>query len=185
MRNSLLILTLAALLLGLAGCVSWQTGGQPFTSRGGYTVTAPAGWMFIEQPGGILRATRDGLILQEFVISSHELKKPLPASKRVLTASLTPYELAEAIADDLRSNRELLAFEIVANEPARIGGLDGFSLTVRYHTKDKLRLTTRIDGAIKGDKLYTLRLAAPSRHYFERDLPAFRDAVNSFRFTAG
>lgn len=185
MRTLPLILTSAALLLGLSGCVTWQAGGQPFTARsGGYTITAPSGWMFIEQPGGTLRATRDGLVLQELIVATHDLKKPLPASKRVLTPNLTPYELAEAIADDLRSNRELLAFELVANEPAQIGGSDGFALTVRYQTKDKLRITTRIGGVLHSGKLYTLRFAAPTRHYFERDLPAFETALGSFKFTA-
>lgn len=185
MRNLLLSLTAAALLLALSGCVTWQTGGQPFTARsGGYTITAPSGWMFIEQPGGTLRATRDGLVLQELIVATHDLKKPLPTSQRVLTSNLSPFELAEALADDLRSNRDLLAFEIVANEPARIGGLDGFALTVRYHTKDKLRITTRIDGVLHNGKLYTLRFVAPTRHYFDRDLPAFQAALDSFKFTA-
>ena len=101
----------------------------------------------------------------------------------LLGSTLTAFELAEAVADDLRTNREFLNFEIVANEPATIGGREGFALTVRYQTKDKLRLTIRIAGVIQGNKLYTLRFAAPTRHYFERDLPAFTAAVQSFRWT--
>lgn len=174
----------ACALLLLSGCVTWQPGGQPYTARSGdYRLTPPPGWMFIEAPAGTVRATRDGLVLQELTVTTHELKTPLPNSKRVLTSTLTAFELAEAVADDLRTNREFLNFEIVANEPATIGGREGFALTVRYQTKDKLRLTIRIAGVIQGNKLYTLRFAAPTRHYFERDLPAFTAAVQSFRWT--
>lgn len=181
MRKFLLALTTGAALLCLTGCVTWHTGGQRYTAGSGtYALTPPPGWMFIEAPSGTVRATRDGMILQQLVVTGHDLKNPLPASKHTVAATLLPFELAEAVADDLRSDRSLLAFEILSNEPTRVDGREGFALTVKYQTADKLRITQRIHGCIIGNKLYTLRFSAPTRHYFERDLPAFEAAAQSF-----
>ncbi|MBI2516518.1 MAG: hypothetical protein HYV95_06340 [Opitutae bacterium] len=183
MRKQLLLLISAGTLL-LSGCVTWQQGGQRYTAgSGAYSFTPPAGWMFIEQPAGEIRATRDGLILQQVTVQSRALKDPLPGSKRVLTAGLTPFELAEALADDLRADHSLLGIEILKNEPAKFGQRDGFKLVVHYQTKDRLRITQSIYGCIDQSKLYLIRFAAPSRHYYERDLASFEAAVQSFQFS--
>lgn len=181
MRKLLLLISAGTLLL--SGCVTWQPGGQRYTAgRGAYSLTPPAGWMFIEQPAGRVLATRDGLILQQVTVQGLALKDPLPGSKRVLTAGLTPFELAEAVADDLRADHSLLSIEILKNEPAQVGKHDGFKLVVSYQTKDRLRITQSIYGCIDQSKLYLLRFTAPSRHYFERDLASFEAAVQSFQF---
>jgi hypothetical protein len=185
MRTQNLTRVLPALpLLALAGCLAtWQPGGAPYTtSNGGYTLRVPAGWFFIEDTRDRVLATKDGLILQRLAIETHDTKDPLPQSKRALSASLTSLELAEAVADDLRADRNLHGLEIKETTAAQIDGRPGFRIVLSFHTEDKLRVSQTIYGCLEKQKLYLLNFSAPTRHYFERDLPVFEETVRSFRF---
>jgi hypothetical protein len=185
MRTKILISLFALAIAGLIGCqtVEWKAGGTPHTAKDGdFTVTVPEGWTFAERLPGNIVGTRDGLLLQRLMVERRELKDPLPVSKRVLAASLTPLELAEAITDDLRANRSLLGIEVTESQPATVGGQSGFKLLINFHTADKLRGSEAIFGCIKGDRLYLLVFIAPARHYFTHDLAAFEEAAKTFQF---
>jgi hypothetical protein len=184
MRNKILIPLLSLLLLALAGCVApWLPGGTPYTTKKGeFTVRTPAGWIFSEQSPGRVFATKDGLILQQFTVELRALKDALPASKRVLTAGLTPLEVAEAVTDDLRADHSLLGLAVKETTLARLDGREGFKIVISFHTQDKLHLSQTIYGCLGQERLCLLRFTAPSRHYFDRDHPAFEETVASFRF---
>ncbi len=184
MRNNILISVLLALLFALAGCQApWLQGGAPYTTgKSEYTLRTPAGWVFSAQPPGNIIATKDGVILQQFTVEIRAFQNAFPASKRALRAGLTPLELAEAFTDDMRANRGLLGLEVKETKLAQIDGRAGFKVVVSFHTNDKLRLSQVIYGCIEKDRLYLLRLAAPTRYYFDRDSPAFEEAVKSFHF---
>lgn len=185
MRTKILIPLFAAAFFVLVGCqvVQWKTGGTSYTAKDGdFTVTVPEGWIYAEQPAGHIIGTRDGLLLQRLVVEKRELKEPLRVSKRVLTANLTPLELADAVIDDMRADRGMLGMEVVENQPATLGEQQGFRLRFNFHTADKLRGSEVIFGCIKGQHLYLLVFVAPARHYFPRDLAAFEETAKSFRF---
>ena len=184
MRTKILIPLVSTGLLLLAGCVApWLPGGTPYTTgKGEFTLSPPAGWVFTENPPGHILATMDGVILQQFTVEAREFKDALPTSKRTLTAGLAPLELAEAVTDDLRADHQLLGLEVKETKLAELDGRPGFKTVITYHTEDKLRLTAAIYGCIEKDRLYLIRLVAPTRHYFERDDPAFEATVASFHF---
>ena len=185
MRKLLLICALALAGLG-AGCQLWNPGGTPATAKNGaFTITAPAGWMYATTLGPDLLASRDGLALQSITIQHHDLAKPLPHSKRALTASLAPYEAAEAVLDDLRADHDLHGFELQENTPATVGGQPGFKLVFSYRTADKLHLSEACYGTIHGGSLYLARYLAPARHYFARDLTEFEASLRTLQFKKG
>ena len=175
MRLRLLMFTLSALAtFWLAGCQIWNPGGTPYTAKdGAFTVRPPADWMYATRLGNDLLATKDGPVLQQIIVEHRDLKDPLPHSKRTLTASLAPYEVAEAVTDNLRADHSLLGLEIKENVPATV-----FS----FHTGEKLRLSEQCYGCLAGGRLWLLRYCAPSRHYFERDQADFEMMVKDFQF---
>src|SRR5262245_56420824 len=109
MRNQLLKLSLAASLLLLTGCVTWQKGGSVYNAGGGdYTLLVPADWLFIEAPKGHVLATKESQFIHRVEVERRELKNALPHAKKPIAATLTPLELSEALLDDLRSDRAIL-----------------------------------------------------------------------------
>jgi hypothetical protein len=181
--RTLHLISVAVTGLLLSGCQVWQPGGSPTKIQNdALTITPPAGWMYATRVGPDLLASKEGFLLQSIVIEHHDLTKPLLHSKRALSSGLAPYETAEAVVDDLRANHELQSFELQENTPASVGGRPGFKLIYSFRTKDKLPVTEEIYGAIAGERLWLVRYAAPKRHYFERDLPAFEAACQSLRF---
>lgn len=181
----ILIPALAALLL-LAGCQTWQPGGTVYTAeKNSFSLTVPAGWHYTTTAMPVrnadLFATKDGIFLQRLVVERHLIKEPLPSSKRTITAQMSPFEIAEAIVDDIRSDRALQHFEVNENTPATVGGQPGFRLLLQYQNADNLRLAELRYGALVGDRVYFLRFIAPARHYFERDVGAVEEAARTFR----
>lgn len=182
MRNHPLILALSTATLLLSGCQVWQPGGTPITGKdNAFTITPPSGWLYATSIGPDLLASKEGLVLQNLVVRHHELSKPLTHSKRSLTATLAPFEAAEAVVDDLRADHDLLGFELRENTPVTVGGRPGFKLVFSYRTKDRLNLTEIRYGAISGPNLWLVTYTAPSRHYFDLDLPAFETTVKSLQ----
>ncbi|MBA3848746.1 MAG: hypothetical protein C0502_01965 [Opitutus sp.] len=191
MRTPILKLTAAfAFLLALAGCQIWRPGGVTAKSKDGLaSISVPAGWVFTTAaPAGKsdLLATKDGALLQCMTLKHHDLKDPLPNSKRTLKGGQSAFELAEAVADDLRANREMLALKAIESMPVEIGGHSGFRLVVEYGVAHPTGLKIREAhyGVIVGTRLYDLSFAAPARHYFGRDLPAFDAAAKSLQISA-
>jgi hypothetical protein len=172
-----------ALLLLTSGCELWTVGGSTYQApKQAFAMNVPSGWSYSTRMGADLIATRDGLAMQSIQVRSVPLAKALPHSQRELSASLAAFELAETIKDDMQSNQALQTFTVIANEPATIGGQSGYKLTVTYSTSSQLRLTETQYGTIRNGELWTLTFQAPSRHYHERDLPAFESAVAGFKF---
>ena len=129
MRNKILTVTWAAAALILAGCQIWNPGGVPFTAKNGaFTLRVPARWMFATAFGKDFTASKDGVILQQIVVEHVALKEALPHSKRELSPTLAPFELAEAVIDDLHSDHTLLSFTVKENTPATLGGKPAFHI---------------------------------------------------------
>lgn len=190
MRNKILIFLAASAVLFLAGCQIWQQGGVTAkTADGTASLNVPAGWMFTTARGiaqADLLATKEGALLQRVTLSHHELKDPLPHSKRKLDATQSPFEVADAVIDDLRSNRDLRALQVVENAPQTVGGHLGYRVIVEYGVPEPagLKLREVRYGALVGKRLYELNFIAPARHYFERDLATIDAAAKSLQVAA-
>lgn len=175
-------LTLAALLLALAGCATWGPGGKPHRHREGYAVTVPSGWVFHPAVGGELLTTRDGLVLQRLAIRCIRLPHTLALSKRALTADLAPYDLAEAFADEGKADRSLSRFAVSNQTAVTIDRVEGVRYDYAYATGDGLRLSGRRWLVPRGDTLWMATYLAPSRHYYDRDLAAITSAIETVAF---
>ncbi len=180
--RSLRALIPALLLLALSGCATWGPGGAPHRHREGYSVTIPAGWIFHPSMGGELLATRDGLVLQRLTIRHLKLPHTLPLSKRELTAALTPYELAEIFTDEGKADRTLSQFAVSQQSAVKIGRCDGVRFDFSYATQDGLRLSGRRWLVKRDGDLWLAAYLAPTRYYYERDLPAVSAAVEAITF---
>ena len=179
-----LILIFSGLLPFLGGCVAtWTQGGADFTSSQNYRLRMPPDWIYHPNINGNFIATKDGVFLQQIIVRKIPLATPLENNHRVLSASLSPFEIAEAMTDDLKSDRTLLRLVIKENLPAKIGGVPGFKLVFDYHTADGMHLNSVRYVCVHAGYLYVLIFTAPTRHYFEHDLPGYEEMVRSFVFT--
>ncbi|GAB5559724.1 MAG: hypothetical protein SynsKO_13710 [Synoicihabitans sp.] len=176
-----------ALLLLFSGCEFWNVGGSAYQApKGAFSMRVPAEWSYSTQMGAAeLVATRDGLNLQSIEVRANALDEALPHTGRELSGQLASFELAEAVADDLRSDPDRYQFSVIKNEPATIDGKSGFKLTTTFRSKDQLLLRQTRYGVIHGDKLWTLAYTAPHRHYHDRDLDEFEAVVAAFKFGTG
>ena len=184
MRNPILIITPSLAML-LGGCQAWHPGGAVYKGDT-FSLRVPEGWTYatmriVGAPPADLFATKDGIFLQQLLVEHSAIKDPLPHSKRILTAQMTPFEAAEAITGDLRSDHKLLHFDVTGNTPATVGGHAGFKLVLHYQTAEKLRVAEVRYGAIMGDRIYFLRFVAPERYYFEHDLAVFEESARTFQ----
>lgn len=180
MKRLFPILLLVAMAL-LAGCQGWTRGGA-HTSRQGYRLETPAGWIYHPSLADEFVATRQGLFLQRIHVSRRDLESPLPNSKRTLASTLTPLELAEAIVDELKADRSLQQLAIVENSPATLGGRPAVRIIFECRNENDARMKSVRYHGIHDGYLYTAGLGAPARHYFDDALPAFEAAVRSFAF---
>lgn len=181
MKSFFTVLLLCALAL-LSGCQGWTRGGA-HTSDLGYRVETPSGWIYHPTLGGEFVATRQGLFLQRIHVSQRNLETPLPHSKRTLTATLTPFELAEAIVDEMKADRSFQQLAILENVPTTLGGKPAVRITFEYRVENDARMKSIRYHSLQGKHLYTVGLGAPARHYFDDALPAFETTVRSFVFT--
>ncbi len=173
-------------LLLLTGCEFWTVGGSVYQApKQAFFMTVPTNWSYSTQMGSDLLATRDGLSLQSIQVHGLAWEKALPHTERELSPQMASFELAEAIADDLRSDPDKYQFTVLKNEPATIDGEIGFKLTTTFRSKDQLLLRQTRFGVIHGGKLWTLAYTAPHRHYHDRDLNEFEETVAGFRFGSG
>lgn len=166
MRPLLLALALAAACATSRGPRLLAAGG---VQRGaGFSAEVPPGWMRAGggEAGGALAATRDGFALQWLQVECW--KPPTPG--------LLPEELAERTASVVgwRSNATL-----TASRPATLAGRPGFRVELSYG-EGGLDFRYVAVGADLGERRCMVSYAAPARHYFARDLPAFERAVETF-----
>ena len=82
---------------------------------------------------------------------------------------------------DLRPSPDLFNFELLDNNPASVGGKQGFKLVYTRKTKEGLRLKRIQYGLVDGKWVYRLIYQAATRHYFDRDLATFERVRESFR----
>lgn len=181
MRTSLLVFLLAVVPF-FAGCQTWTRGGDHASAQG-FKLSTPPAWIYHPSMAGEFLATKDGVFLQRLTVTRVPLAIPLPHNKRTLSATFTPFEIAEAVIDDLKADHSLQQLVIVENTPALLGGRPAARLLLDYRLEDGSHLRNIRYLCIQADRLYIAGLMAPARHYFDAALPDFEATVRSFAFT--
>jgi hypothetical protein len=166
----ILIIFAVISVLSLAGC-----------SKPTFKVTPPADWVTVTtSTTDRMIYTRDGVALQLIRIEGTPLTQDLPHTKKKLRKDMLPHEVADVVADNFMNDPNLGHQSVLENVPSAIANQNGFLLHVSYQTKLGLRKQAQYCGAIVGDKLVMLLYEAPSRYYFNANLPAFAAVKASF-----
>ncbi len=170
------------LCLSLAGCSNWKSAEGTYASQeANYAVIFPAGWKvaLAEDTAGVF--TRDGLALQEIRIDRLSITRQLPNTKKTITPSMLPQEVAEVVVDDISMDFSKGNKRVTENVPDSIGGRPGFRIAFEYRTESGLKKLSIVRGMVAGKSLYLVRYDAPARHYYAKDLPVYEAVCRSFR----
>lgn len=170
----------AALLLG--GCTAgWrQSELRESSGKGDYAVQVPEDWMVIRK-GTQTTISRHGPAMEQIGVDRHSLKKyKYHASSLRVFPGIKPYEMAEIQLYELQSSAHFNRARAVLLEPARAGGMEGFSMTVQYLSQG-LEYTAIICQFAREDDMYELWYVALSQHYFQASLPVFKALLESFK----
>jgi hypothetical protein len=168
-------------LLFIPACAPWvKTGGSYESLPHNFYVNIPQGWMMLDTDRYLL-ISGDGPFLQYVLIQDRPLDRPFRNTKKKFNRRMLPQEAADVIIDEITSDQSVLNFEIIENVPTRIHGHDGFRVVFTYKNRDGLKLKTIYDGFLAGESFYNIRYTAVNRYYFEKDIEAFREVLESFR----
>lgn len=165
----------------IAGCATWSKTTENYVnSAEKYSVNLPWGWMM--HKGGGLLLTRDGIWLENIVVSRRKIDKELPYTKKKFVKGMLPEEIAQIIWDDLQANNKIGNLELIENKPIEISGMDGFRLIYSFTTEDGLKKKCIHYGFGYEDWVYEISFTAAEWHYFSKELDAFNETVDSFKF---
>lgn len=168
----------AVVLLFIVGCAvcPYVPVGDRRTFEPGFTIELPNDWVLEPEEEGF-SATRDGFPLQRIRV------RRTPADARGSPwkgLGSAPAEECAELAAALFAGRPGGA-EVIDVRPGKLAGAGGYRMTLRMRDVDGLEYTTVIVWAAIGGRGWELIYSAPSRHYFEHDLPTFDRAVAGFR----
>lgn len=180
---------LAAAIVLLPGCFQKTTPWDPIRGRydsgnwfgARFALDLPPDWMMLNFVENGLVATRDGFNLQTVKVRKIKFGDDLPHTKKKIAEGMAPQELAEVLLDDLRSDGTANALKVLETKPLTISGQKGFRTTVAFKGSHGLRYKAVLCGVMTQGRAWQITYAAPARHYFDRDLPAFDAAVASLR----
>jgi len=175
------LISLLICLLFIIGCASAaKERSLKKLPDAGFSVDIPDGWW---KPGYTNKflITRDGPYIQYVLIQQRPLDKTFRNTQKKIRSRMLPQEAAGIIIDELASDRYLMNFSVIENAPATVDGHSGFKLLFTYKDKKGSEFKTLYYGFISEDSFYNLRYCAALAPYFEKDIAAFEQIVNSFK----
>jgi hypothetical protein len=178
------LLIVTAILLG--GCVpQWVKLDKPEQQQIAaerYEIVLPKGWVKIDR-GDTLEVSRDGPDLQQVAIRAVAHDKAFPQIEKSTSESMLPSELSAMFIAELKKTHEdgLPSLVVEQNEPATVGGRDGFRLLLDYATDSGVRYRELVYGAVTDKGPATISYVAPRLYYFERDLPTFEAMLSTLK----
>ena len=126
--------------------------------------------------------SKDGPYLEYILIQSRPLAQGFRFTRQKLDPDMLPHEAAQLITDNMRSDPMIRQWRLLASEPATVGGHAGFRLTYSYQDPNGVTTKTIYYGVILSNQFFNLRYTAAQRYYFDKELPAFNQVVDSLRF---
>ena len=173
-----------ALTLMLVACAGpWKSAPDQLNVRQ-WSISPPQGWMYLSTTQSEM-LSKNGPYLEYILIQSRPLEKRFRYTKQKLNPGMLPHEAAQLITGNMRSDPLIRHFRLLSSEPATVGGHVGFKLTYSYQDQYGVDIKTIYYGVILQNTFFNVRYTAAQRHYFEAELPAFNQLMESLRFIAG
>jgi hypothetical protein len=179
---------MAVVCMALAGCVPAPARVDTPRTEGpdkSYTVDLPTGWIKQYTMENNLIVSRDGYLLETLAVVRRPLKQAFERTKKDAAETMLPSELAELEIAEIKARDELTeALTVLENEPALLGGKEGFRVKVSYRNLRGLEFHEEVYGVVDKSRLYLLVYRAPRLYYFPKYHADFQRTVESFRITA-
>jgi hypothetical protein len=155
------------------------------TTKNLFAVQPPAGWVY-QRSGYEVLTSRDGPLLNDISFELRKHKKAFLAIKKGSAPDALPEELAEMYVADLKSQAGISDVNVVAIEPATLGGQPAFRVHVTYVLMQAMGgapFEQVALGAPLQDYLLVARYRAPQLHFFGTYLPAFEESLQTLTLT--
>jgi hypothetical protein len=179
MSRPVIVVWVVATLMLTACAGPWHTPPNQL-SQPPWSITSPEGWMQLStQESEML--SKDGPYLEYILIQSRSLEQGFRFTRQKLEPDMLPHEAAQVIADNMRSDPLIRQLQLLASEPAMVGGHAGFKLIYIYQDPYGVTTKTIYYGVILPNRFFNLRYTAAHRYYFDKELPAFNQVVDSLR----
>lgn len=176
------VLWVAMGLLLVACAGSWQPAPEKVVDPH-WMVKPPAGWMQLSTADSEM-FSKDGAYLEYMLIQSKPLTRGFRYTKQRIDPGMLPDEAAQIIVDDMQSDPLIRRFRLLANEPATVAGRPGFKLTYSYRDQYDVTLKSIYYGVVLPEQYFNLRYTGAERYYFDKELPAFAQALASLRIVS-
>lgn len=173
---------------GTAGIVLKPAKVPVAVAKSTLTVTPDKAWNKVGRPGRFSESwTLDGLSLNDLTFYGgildgktlfREVDKtnaPLPRFSKTMLAP----DVVQLFESSYRIALNTPLIKIESIEPATFAGHAGFRFTYSFSALDEVKRKGEAIGAIVGERLYMATFEAPTIHYFDRDVAAFRAIVDS------
>jgi hypothetical protein len=147
-----------------------------------YTLQLPLGWVKRGSDSADLLVTRDGPALNYILVNRQPHERKLPKTKRETRADMLPHELAELAVAEWKSTEATANLEVLASEPAMLGGKPAARVHIRYKNQRGLPIERILVAMVDSKGRLFMVFEAPSIVYFARGLPAFEAMVASVTF---
>ena len=176
------IVILIFICAGCAGLASWSElkEGEYYDRPREFRAVVPSNWMKLNH-GEHFLITRDGVALNQIVVSRHLLSEDLAFTKKKFTNDMPPQDLAEVEIGDIHSNPNVSKVDVLENTPLLISGHPGFRMVYQYKTKAGLKVKGIRAGCLSGDHVYRIIYEAPLQHYFPATELVFEQFLTSFK----
>jgi hypothetical protein len=179
MRGSITIFVLFLLLAGCAGQWVKVSDDETYTTSL-YRVSLPHGWVKRIE-GDTLVLSKDGPDLQKIVVRAAEHKDAFRHIEKESAPDMLPSELSAMFIADLKkeSGTGLPSLVVEVDEPAKMGGRDGFHIVAGYSTDAGVHYRLTAYGAVSERGFLTLSYTAPAIYYFDKDRGSFKHTYAS------
>ena len=105
-------------------------------------------------------------------------KKEAPLPKFKVNADIT--DIPDFVESSMRVALQTSVFELTGAEPASMGGQDAVRFTFEYAVEGSpLKRKGMATGTIKGGNLYLITYVAPATYFYDRDLAAVTQIMDS------
>ena len=168
-------IAMVALCAALAGCIPAPARVDTPRTEGpdkAYTVDLPTGWIKQYTAENNLIVSRDGYLLQTLAVVRRPLKHAFERTKKDASDGMLPSELAELEIAEIKARDELTeALTVLENEPALVGGLEGFRVRVSYRNPRGLEIHEEVFGVVGQIQAVPARLPRTAALLLRQVLP--------------